>query len=487
MTSLNPNQNKPDTKTLKQQIFHPSLFTRQRTQSLTDCRTTQDSSYQLVSEATTQLPLNTVDTPWSEVPNRKRLRSSPVSNRVQKQSKTGTYWLSQPLPTSNSFAELENQEDDGPQTQKSEKQPKPPPIFIDKVTNIRPLTKLLEETVGGQFEIKVLHNSQVKIQPLSSEAFKTILKELDGKGTEYYTYKPKQERSFRVILKHIHPSTDTEEIKQALANHDHAVTNIWNMKQASTKKPLHMFVIDLQPNTKNKQIYDITSLLHCRIKFEPPRPKRIIPQCANCMAYGHTKSYCYRNPRCIKCAGDHASIDCNRKERSVDVKCALCDGNHPANYKGCNVFKELQKQKYPPLRNKFLPRKNDKVYNKECQPQTQPNSQNANYADAARTSTTTHQAKTSNPPEPQKIPKINQISSSEQVQPATRESTNDFTKLMDMFKQMMEQMTTMTNLLLTFMTELRSNPVQLGSSQDFVPAGGRRPTLPHRSHVHANH
>lgn len=226
MTSLNSTQNKPENKTLKQQIFHPSLFNRPRSQSLSDCRTKQCSSNQTENEVVTQLPQNTEDTTWSEVRNRKRQRNSPESNRAQKQSKTGTYWLSQPLSTSNSFAELDNQEDDEPRTQQSEKQPKPPPIFIDKVTNIRPLTKLLEETVGGQFEIKVLRNNQVKIQPLTSEAFKTIEKELEGKGTEFYTYKPKQERSFRVILKHMHPSTDTEEIKQALANEDHVVTNI---------------------------------------------------------------------------------------------------------------------------------------------------------------------------------------------------------------------------------------------------------------------
>lgn len=29
------------------------------------------------------------------------------------------------------------------------------------------------------------------------------------------------------------------------------------------------------------------------------------------------------------------------------MKCILCEGNHPANYKGCIVYKELQKIKYP--------------------------------------------------------------------------------------------------------------------------------------------
>jgi hypothetical protein len=38
------------------------------------------------------------------------------------------------------------------------------------------------------------------------------------------------------------------------------------------------------------------------------------------------------------------------KERSSDVRCVLCGRNHPANYKGCTVYKDLQKKTYPPLR-----------------------------------------------------------------------------------------------------------------------------------------
>jgi hypothetical protein len=41
---------------------------------------------------------------------------------------------------------------------------------------------------------------------------------------------------------------------------------------------------------------------------------------------------------------------CHQKERSSDVLCVLCGGNHPANYKECTVYKDLQKKTYQPLR-----------------------------------------------------------------------------------------------------------------------------------------
>jgi hypothetical protein len=64
--------------------------------------------------------------------------------------------------------------------------------------------------------------------------------------------------------------------------------------------------------------------------------------------YGHTKNYCHLKPRYVNCAGDHLTNQCHRKERSSDVRCVLCDGNHPAKYKGRTVYKDLQKKTYPP-------------------------------------------------------------------------------------------------------------------------------------------
>lgn len=476
-------QNKQN-KTLTQQIFHPSLFNRPRSQSFSDCN--ENSKNENTSAAPVEAFGNNSpeSSKWIEVQNRKRLRNSPEVISSQKQSKLSSYWLSQPLPTSNVFSELEDLEDkekENSQPQPVEKLPKPPPLFIDKVTNIRPLIKLLNETVQDLFEIKVLPKDQVKIQPKSCDAYRTIVKELDAKRTEYYTYKPKQERAFKTILKNIHPSTDIEEIKEALIKLGHIAVNIWNIKQTLTKTPLHMFVVELQTNSNNKEIYNVKSLLHCRVKFEPPKPKRTIPQCANCQAYGHTKSYCRRNPRCIKCAGNHSSSACQRKERSDDVRCALCDGNHPANYKGCTVYKELQKQKYPPLRHKLIkPHKTvpETVY---ITPNQTPYH---SYSDVARNSTRENTTK-HNPPTTQQInetkrtlppQKSNQesILMSQNVKPES--TNNEMKEMMDMFKQMMQQMSTMTNLLLSLVTELRSQPTQHKCGQDFVQEGGRRST-----------
>jgi len=81
-------------------------------------------------------------------------------------------------------------------------------------------------------------NEQTKIQPKSSIVYVSIVKELRNRNTEFHTYKPKQERSFKVILKHIHATTNLNDIKKEIEDLEHTVTNIWNIKKQGTKRAL---------------------------------------------------------------------------------------------------------------------------------------------------------------------------------------------------------------------------------------------------------
>ncbi|KAG8323907.1 hypothetical protein J6590_104766, partial [Homalodisca vitripennis] len=40
------------------------------------------------------------------------------------------------------------------------------------------------------------------------------------------------------------------------------------------------------------------------------------------------------------------------KSSDTPPTCALCEGNHPANYKGCSVYRELKQKSFPPIRPK---------------------------------------------------------------------------------------------------------------------------------------
>uniref|UniRef100_A0A2H1VF11 SFRICE_014931 n=1 Tax=Spodoptera frugiperda TaxID=7108 RepID=A0A2H1VF11_SPOFR len=163
---------------------------------------------------------------FTEVHYGKRQRSSPEAvMRNQKQTKLN-YWLAAPaVPTSNSFTGLDELElADKPETQ-TPKPIRPPPLFIDGVKNIQPLLKLLEDIAKGEYEIKVLRGD-----------------------------KSKQDRSFRVVLKNLHPSTDKEDIKIAVEELNHKVINVWNIQNSRRKQALSMCNIKLEPRENNKDI-----------------------------------------------------------------------------------------------------------------------------------------------------------------------------------------------------------------------------------------
>jgi hypothetical protein len=137
--------------------------------------------------------------------------------------KTG-YWLGEAIPTTNRFSTLEEETPTGDLTQNTA--PKPPPIFILGVTNIKPLIELLNALAPNKYLVITLPNDQMKVQPTGSSIYTAIIKALMDKNTEFHTYKPRQDRRFRVVLKNIHPSTDINNIKQALKDEGHEVTNI---------------------------------------------------------------------------------------------------------------------------------------------------------------------------------------------------------------------------------------------------------------------
>jgi len=125
----------------------------------------------------------------------------------------------------NSF-ELEKAFNDENNNIRVEKTVKPPFIFVDKVSNFSSLSQPLKKIATDKYEIKSM-NEQTKIQPKSSIAYVNIVKELKNKNTEFHIYKPKQERSFKVVLKHIHVIVNPEDIKKEIEDLKHIVTNIY--------------------------------------------------------------------------------------------------------------------------------------------------------------------------------------------------------------------------------------------------------------------
>lgn len=162
----------------------------------------------------------------------------------------------------------------------------------------------------------------------------------------------------------MHYSTDTSFIKQELLNKGFVTRNITPVKNKITNPPLPIFFIDIEPSPTNSDIFKLTSLCYTKIKVETPHPRKEIPQCHRCQNYGHTCTYCYHSPRCVRCGEQHETTACT-KESSSPAKCALCCGNHPANYRGCQSHLDLKKKYLNPskqiLNKSSLPHQSTRV------------------------------------------------------------------------------------------------------------------------------
>lgn len=366
--------------------------------------------------------------PWKTVRNKRKISPSAKIPLIQKQQKITNYWLGSPvIATPNRFAELEKNDD----PIREIIVPKPPPIMLKGVDNIAPLIEQLNIVAKDGYQTKST-GDRVTIHTRSKEEYTKIIQVLKDKDTMFHSYPFKDARAFRVVLKNVHHTMDTNMIKTALTDIGHNVRNIHNILNRRNKKPLPMFFIDLEPKENNKEIYQVQLLCNMRLKFEPPRPKREIPQCIKCQRYGHTKNYCHHKARCVKCAKFHETATCDRKNEDLDVLCVLCAGNHPANYRGCEIYKELQAKRYPPLRNKNL------VSQPAPQPSTTPTSRvrtGVSYAQAAREQSQQQQF-------------VNNIN-----QPDTPQPSCDFNELKLMMKDIMESMKSMLNILTALVTK----------------------------------
>lgn len=157
------------------------------------------------------------------------------------------------------------------------------------------------------------------------------------------------------------------------------------------------------------------------------------------------QNFCLRQPRCVKCAGNHQTLECSRKVTSQNVKCVLCEGNHPANYKGCQIYKELQKTKYPALRKKSLSR--DYHPTIQTTPSRQP-------ARPVRSGTTYAQAMKSSGTQPTQSTGHSILQSSNKQIP---HRANDIDELKNMMKGLIEQMSTVLNLLTALVAKITHN------------------------------
>lgn len=335
-TSLATSASNTSNKKLIQQAFHPSLFiSRPRSSSLgSNPVPVQDNLTQnktVIFNAVENEDSAPCPPSWQRVPTnrnskKRKMLSSPSPDRVK---------------TSNRFSGLPiDLTDTEPKTRT---QSKPPPIVLYGVEDVNKLTELLETVAKkDEFAYKIVSRNQLRINALDIEIYKKLISIVRENGLIGHTFNRKDNRYLRIVIRNLHPTTPINCIKEEIEATGNTVAGeIINARFGPKKLPTSTFFVNLVAGPNNKAAKDLKYIYHQSITIEDPRKRKSIVQCQRCQQYGHTKNYCMRPYRCVKCGQSHKTSECLKKDRSTPAQCALCSGPHPANYKGCEVYTEI--------------------------------------------------------------------------------------------------------------------------------------------------
>lgn len=155
---------------------------------------------------------------------------------------------------------------------------------------------------------------------------------------------------------------------------------IEKIERLKTEKASDNNYLILQFSTESdvNEAIKIKAIAHQRIWWETYKKHEVF-QCFNCQRIRHSSKNCNLAYRCIKCVEDnprgHCKVNSGQERQSVN-----CQGNHPANCRGCDFIKEAQAERNNTARRSVETRLSFNKTNNTNNVNTQNLSQNFNTA-----------------------------------------------------------------------------------------------------------
>ena len=369
---------------------------------------------------------------------------SPNSSKVAPAPKINKNERDMAPKSQNRFSVLD---DDSQGEIKTNKSPKPPPVYVREQTSTT-LIKFITTVIGeNSFYVASIKRGiifETKIQVNTEDIFRKLISEFEKVKKNFYTYQLKSGKGLQVVIKGIDPSVEPEEIKCSLQHNGFKIKSVVNIRNRE-RVPQPIFRVELEPNDvklkKNEvhPIYNIKYLLHRRIVVEEPYKRSGPVQCQNCQEYGHTRSYCKLPSVCVICGELHSTANCSRPKSDTSFKkCSNCGGNHTANYRGCPVYYMVknsmaQKSMTPPMQTQRVETHNNSPIINKC-------TDNISYANVLKSNSAPNSQSTKN--QTSNTPNLSRL---ETTIDTLVQSVNNFTNTLS---NMMQEMLKMQSMLL---------------------------------------
>ena len=267
-----------------------------------------------------------------------------------------------PITTSNAFEALSENDDDDDipmdpglerdpveEKNKSSKTRLPPIHVVDTLfSTVDDL--LIENDVS--FTMKVTKNS-VRVTLTEKSEFEKTLTVLKSNDIKYFTYDVSNCSPVRFVLQGF-PLVEIPSLKRKLGRIGIHPINVKMLTKATTVTGDHaLYVLEFERGTVKLQDlrkYKSVDGFVVSWRYFTKRPTDAA-QCHRCQKFGHGLRNCNLPPRCVKCGEAHLTEGCalprkaslvennNAQQHKPSVKCANCNGNHTANFRGCTARK----------------------------------------------------------------------------------------------------------------------------------------------------
>lgn len=288
------------------------------------------------------------------------------------------------IPTHNSFellSDLENSERENEvplaQTPSSTKV-RVPPIYIMgmQMSDIFQLLSAAGVSPSQDCPFVLKHTkASVQLLTKSKDVFNNVLSILKGSDVQYYTHDTSENVATKFVLSGL-PLIEISDLKTELAANEICPRDIKLLTTTkSTVDQIALYLLYFPRGTmKIQELRKTRSLFNVAVswRFFVKRPSDAA-QCHRCQKFGHGSSNCNLPPKCVKCGSKHLTKVCqlptktklgDANKNKSQIKCANCEGNHTANFRGCparqNYLKELEKRKKKP--NNLPPGLTDSTY-----------------------------------------------------------------------------------------------------------------------------
>jgi arsenate reductase-like glutaredoxin family protein len=232
---------------------------------------------------------------------------------------------------------------------------KPPPLVILH-TNAKQLQTEVSALGVKDFTMRMTSES-TRIFFNNNEDYAKVKKNFIENKKAFFTHSLKEDQLSKFVLSGLHKMTD-DEVKQAVSQAGKTPTLVKTMRTRvqNTNHALYLIFFLKKDKVKLRDLQEISVVNYMRVRWSNYENKRAGPsQCANCQRFGHGSTHCHANPRCIRCAENHASKDCplikgpnGESLKRIDTAllvCVQCGLQHAANFSNCRKRIEFIKSR----------------------------------------------------------------------------------------------------------------------------------------------